>query len=326
MKKIVALLFSLLFLLSLSGCGEPDIIATVSTTAQTEPVPTVETTVPVQTFSYSDLQLTEFLFSSGAGAWGTTLYIESDGSFSGTYHDSEMGNRTEEYPNGTVYHCAFYGQFGTPVQVNDDTYSLPIQVLRYEQVPDSQQIRDGVRYCYTTAFGIEQTLELLLYAPGTLLDSLPMEYRQWVGLHMESEGVLPYWGLYNEAQQQGFAGMDLLQRARDAVTAAETEEAAIRAQQDSYVTQADMNMAAQQRYNCWDTVLNQIWELLKRILPQEDMISLTGLQLEWIAKKDAAAQAAAAEFEGGSLVPLAYADAAADWTRERVYYLLQYLP
>lgn len=325
MKKILCIFLSLLLPVSLCGCSEPDVIATVSPVPETETAPEAETTIPVERFSYSELQFTEFLFSSGAGAWGTTLYISDDGSFSGIYHDSEMGLSDDAYPNGTVYHCEFHGQFGEPQRIDDYTYSLPLQVMRYVQVPDSQKIQDGIRYCYTTAFGMEQTLSLLLYAPGTPLEALPLEFRQWVGLHMES-GQLPFWGLYNENQQQGFAGQDLLLRIREAVASAEAEEACILAQQDNYLTQADMNMAAIQRYNCWDMVLNQLWTILKRSLPEDAMADLTGLQLDWIGKKDAAAQAAAAEYEGGSLAVLVQADTAADWTRERVYYLLQYLP
>ena len=37
-------------------------------------------------FSYADLSETEFLFASGAGAWGTTLTIDADGSFPGALY------------------------------------------------------------------------------------------------------------------------------------------------------------------------------------------------------------------------------------------------
>ena len=33
----------------------------------------------------------EFLFASGAGAWSTVLSIGPDGSFTGEYHDADMG-------------------------------------------------------------------------------------------------------------------------------------------------------------------------------------------------------------------------------------------
>ena len=52
----------------------------------------------------------EWSFSSGAGAWSTELYIQTDGSFSGDFHDSDMGDCTDEYPYGTLYFCAFSGR------------------------------------------------------------------------------------------------------------------------------------------------------------------------------------------------------------------------
>ena len=45
----------------------------------------------------------ELIFSSGAGAWRTTLTLNRDGSFSGSFRDSDMGDRTDDYTNGTVY-------------------------------------------------------------------------------------------------------------------------------------------------------------------------------------------------------------------------------
>ena len=39
-----------------------------------------------------------FFFSSGAGGWETGLIINEDWSFSGDFHDSEMGANGEEYP------------------------------------------------------------------------------------------------------------------------------------------------------------------------------------------------------------------------------------
>lgn len=46
-------------------------------------------------------------FSSGVGGWGTSLTLERDGTFSGQFHDSDMGAIGEDYPNGTVYLCHF---------------------------------------------------------------------------------------------------------------------------------------------------------------------------------------------------------------------------
>ena len=74
-------------------------------------------------FSYKDLKGLTFAFSSGAGAWGTILTIQEDGSFEGNYHDANMGDIGEGYPNGSVYICEFSGKFTEPKKENNFTYS-----------------------------------------------------------------------------------------------------------------------------------------------------------------------------------------------------------
>lgn len=49
-----------------------------------------------------------FHFSSGAGGWLTEIVISEDGSFTGHFHDSDMG---DAYPEGTRYECSFTGVF-----------------------------------------------------------------------------------------------------------------------------------------------------------------------------------------------------------------------
>ena len=72
-----------------------------TTEAQSEDVSSLPGTYPM-----------DMVFSSGAGGWSTTLTLSEDGSFTGAFSDSEMGERDEnDYPNGTVYFCNFSGQF-----------------------------------------------------------------------------------------------------------------------------------------------------------------------------------------------------------------------
>lgn len=326
MKKHLIFVLLAALLLSMAACAAP--VSSPAATAAAETAATVpdgtDAAVP-DSFSYSQLQYTDFLLASGAGAWGTTLYIAPDGSFSGVYHDSEMGDSGEGYPNGTVYYCDFSGQLGEPIRINEYTYELPLLTLHYGHTPDTQEIIGGQRYCYTAAFGLEGAQSLLLYLPGAPVAALPSQYRQWVGLR-DGEGVLPFWGLYNESRQFGFSGTDRIQAARDAVTAAEEADAAVTAQMETAPTQLEINDAAQQRYIIWDDALNYLWGVLKQVLDEDTMHRLTEDQLEWIREKEQAAASAAAEYEGGSLYPAVFYTTAADLTKERVYFLLTYLP
>lgn len=151
-----------------------------------------------------------FVFSSGVGAWDTQVSIAPDGSFAGTYHDSDMGDTGENYPNGTEYICEFNGQFSQPTQVNDYTWSVQLESVHTDGIPDTQEIRDGIRYIYSTPYGIEGGEEFLIYLPGAPVADLPEGFRNWVGTQLvdaDNNQVteLPFYGLYNVKMEQGFS-------------------------------------------------------------------------------------------------------------------------
>lgn len=54
-----------------------------------------------------------FVFSSGTGGWSTTLSIGPNSTFSGVYHDSDMGVTGPGYPGGTVSYSKFFGTIQT---------------------------------------------------------------------------------------------------------------------------------------------------------------------------------------------------------------------
>lgn len=93
----------------MAGCSKTE--ATVETSKNNDAI-TNETTAEEQpaenisseeaSFSFTQFEHLEFLFASGAGAWGTILTIEDDGSFSGQYSDSDIGSNAAEYPHGTL--------------------------------------------------------------------------------------------------------------------------------------------------------------------------------------------------------------------------------
>lgn len=70
---------------------------------------------------------------------------------------------------------------------------------------------------------------------------------------------------------------------------------------DPYLTQTDLNEKSQNIYEIWDITLNEIWEILKRNMSEEDMSILTKEQLDWIAMKKASMKEAEKEVEGGSM-------------------------
>ena len=105
-----------------------------------------------------------------------------------------MGDSGDDYPNGTLYLCNFKGKFTEPVKIDDYTYSMKIETIELEQTPDEVEYEDGFKYVYSEPYGLENADEFLVYLPGALVSSLPEE--------------LPFYGIYNVADQTGFQGVD----------------------------------------------------------------------------------------------------------------------
>ena len=116
-RKITAFLLMLLMIVSLCSCGGK----------QGDGL-------------FDELKGNRFVFASGAGAWGTELTIDDDGSFKGQYHDSDMGSTGDGYPNGTRYYSEFNGQFSEPEKVNEYTYKIYIFPLSFQITREGKYI------------------------------------------------------------------------------------------------------------------------------------------------------------------------------------------
>ncbi|MCJ0522912.1 hypothetical protein MMJ61_03115 [Enterococcus cecorum] len=73
-----------------------------------------------------------FVFLSGSGGWGSSLSIGPNGTFSGDYHDSDMGSTGPGYPGGTISESKVSGQFTRAHQVSPTLYEIDIENLQYE--------------------------------------------------------------------------------------------------------------------------------------------------------------------------------------------------
>ena len=160
---------------------------------------------------FGEIADVEFYLSSGAGAWGTLLRTNADGTFTGDYHDTDMGDTGETHPSGTMYSCEFSGKFGNLQKVDDFTYSFELDYLR-EDTPREEFIGDhGVRIVPAETYGLETGRTYMLYIPGAEIDALPEEFVRWVVMPMgwpsdELPASLPFYGIYNVDGQYGFFG------------------------------------------------------------------------------------------------------------------------
>ncbi len=165
------------------------------------------TTIPTEAPEVLVLpQRLEMTFSSGAGAWSTTLNLNIDGSFSGTFRDANLGEVGEDHPNGTVRYCDFQGRFQILNKLNDYTYTLTLAELRSQQPEGEQAIEDEVLYISSTPYGLEGGSEFRLYTPEAPVSQLPKHFLSWWPSRTADPKpqTLSQWGLHNLSSEIGF--------------------------------------------------------------------------------------------------------------------------
>lgn len=114
-----------------------------------------------------------FTFSSGAGAWGTGLRLQSNGHFEGSFHDSNYGIQDEKSPNGQRFYSNFKGRFTNPELISDNKYKMTLLELSYDPI-GKVEYKDGVKLESSYPYGLhdkdtydaKEKKEFILYLPG----------------------------------------------------------------------------------------------------------------------------------------------------------------
>ena len=158
------------------------------TPVQEESAPTQQDPAPQE--NLFDIIPSSYSFLSGAGGWSSSLKINSDGSFTGSHFDSDMGDRGTGYPNGTVYHCDFSGKFGNVKKIDDYTYTMELLSLTQTEKQDTSYIKDGVRYICSYPYGIQDGKIFEVYLPGKPMSEISDDCKWWL-LSMRSEDRVP---------------------------------------------------------------------------------------------------------------------------------------
>jgi len=167
--------------------------------------------------TYKELSKLGFEFCSGAGGWCTELQINEDGSFIGTYHDSEMGDTGVGYPNGSMYYCGFAGQFTDLIKIDDLTYKTTISSISYDNECGTEEIIDEIRYIYTDAYGLDDPKDIIFYLPGTKTETFTEDEKIWLnGLlyDYETQDYLPeinFIAMVNKNSEQAFTSYEITQ-------------------------------------------------------------------------------------------------------------------
>ena len=270
-----------------------------------------------------------FSFSSGVGAWATSLDINSDGSFHGIYSDSDMGTTGKGYPGGTIYYCEFTGQFTEPVKINDYTYTMKIEEMDCKQEENKTEIKNKCRYVYSAPYGLDGADEIYIYTPDALVNKLPEGYMNWVYQTEESPKNLDCYGLYNVAEETGFTSTknsERYQSIRNELREVEEKAAEIEERMETEpLTQLEYNELSEELYQLWDDELNVVWSKLKEQIEKETMEYITEEEREWIKEKEKTVKKAGAEYAGGSMQLMVENLKAAELTKDRTYQLIQLL-
>ena len=148
----------------------------------------------------------DFWFSSGAGGWGTELTVKDDGSFTGSFHDSNLGETGVANPYGTVYTCDFRGKFTQPQRVNDYVYKMKLSWMSMDQAPDKVYYEEGIKYVTAEPYGMENAKEFYIYLPGTPIELLSEDFLMWARMYDYEGDTIPegVFGIYNVNEATAF--------------------------------------------------------------------------------------------------------------------------
>lgn len=122
-----------------------------------------------------------YSFGSGVGAWGTVMKVNKDGTFSGSYHDSDMGATGDGYPHGSRAESNFTGKFKSAKKNSDGTYTLQCDAsaFKIDGTVGESHIEDQIKVTISEPYGMEPCNEFTLYTDGTDLSTFSDAMKTW---------------------------------------------------------------------------------------------------------------------------------------------------
>ena len=279
------------------------------------------------TITFEDLAKYAYSFSSGAGGWSDDFDIEKDGSFHGSYHDSDMGDTGDDYPDGTIYYCEYEGHFENIQKVDEFTYKMHMKDITILN-DDKESIEDGVRYIPLTPYALSNADVVEIYMPGKPVSEINEEVRTWLFIpYQDQQDTLENMALVNVNENQGITSSTRMTPKEDAESTYNTYKESY----DYYAgllseaaTTVDMVDATSNQIRVSDECLNYIWRLIKYNTDEATFNKALEEQRQWLKDRDASAERATAEHLGGSQAAVDYNDIYATMTMERCKELLKY--
>ncbi|MBQ3906953.1 MAG: hypothetical protein II743_09300 [Lachnospiraceae bacterium] len=160
----------------------------------------------------------EFLFTSGAGGWSTTLHFQEDGSFQGTYRDFDAG--AGDGIAWDVQICEFSGKCSAPKKINELAYSCYVEDLTFPET-GRISVEGDTRYTTAQPYGLNHVERFILYLPGYPVSELPNEVYTWLNGSADEYWerydveILPFYVLYNINGGQAFSSPTIAEYVSD---------------------------------------------------------------------------------------------------------------
>jgi len=281
------------------------------------------------TLTFEDLSTRRFYFGSGVGAWGEEFTMERDGYFTGKFHDSNMGETGEEYPEGTVYGCEYSGHFTDIVRVGEHIYEMKLSDISYKDEPGTEEILDGIKYINTEAYFMASGESFRVYLPGMQVEEISEELYFWVKEYNQSESELTMVVIADEKKELAAASVNRPAPAEEAQMAYDSYKESFEYYEEKLTNEAqttlDMAIYSEKMYEVSDDCLNKLWNLIRYNVPEKKYSELLEEQRAWIKEKEEKGKEAADAYAGGSLAGVNANEVLAYLTIERCAKLLEYL-
>ena len=331
-KRVLALTIAVCLSVAVAACGKEQQNNIIESEALSDDVlvdETMDDTQNVTGLTFKDLSTKRFDFSSGAGAWGEEFIIEKDGYFTGGYHDSNMGEIGEGYPNGTFYCCSYSGHFADLVKVGEYIYEMKLTDISYKEKQGTEEIVDGVRYVYTDSYFMSANDTFRIYLPGMPISEINEELYWWVEVYNQSESELTMFVIANEKEELAAASVSRFTPSEDAQMTYDTCKESFDYWADKLAneaqTTAEMVEYSGRMYEVSDDCLNELWNLIRYNVSEDRYAELLKEQRAWIKEKEEKAKEAADAYAGGSFAGVSANDMLAQLTIERCAKLVEYL-
>lgn len=140
----------------------------------------------------------------------TMLSLNDNGFFTGEY----FGVEGMQADPTLILESEFSGQFDVIEKIDEYSYSLQLAEINYAKEIGTEWSDGRVPYRATTASGLDNGKHFILYAPGTPIEKIPQDTRNWSTTYWDLDPYhepprnLSCWVLRNMETNRGFFSRD----------------------------------------------------------------------------------------------------------------------